>query len=119
MIWLVVISGVAVGCYFLFRDTLNRLQYIQTFRIYWITRDVCPPGTPRLALGRMYQTQSPWWQGVGPQLRIGKYIVQVGILRNKGASLLDQLGGRYLDESPKQLREWDGTAKIKEKHKQR
>lgn len=117
MIWLFVAIFVAVGAYFLFRDTLNRLQYIQTLRIYWITRDTYPPNTPRFALGRMYQTNAPWWQGVGPQIRVGKYIVQVGVLKNKGASLLDQLGGRYLDESPKQLREWDGTAKIKEKHK--
>lgn len=117
MIWLILGVALVVGCYFLFRDTLNKLQYIQTLRIYWITRDVVPSDTPRFALGRMYQTSSPWWQGVGPQLRVGKYVVQVGILKNKGASLLDQLGGRYLDESPKQLREWDGSAKIKEKHR--
>lgn len=113
MIWFLLVAAIVVGSYFLFKDTLNRIQYIQTIRLYWITKDAYPEGTPRLSFARMYQTAPPWWQGKGVQLRVSKYVVQVGVLTSKGSDLLDQLGGRYLDESPKQLREWDGTAKAK------
>ena len=99
-----VVLVVAVLLYLLFRDTMNRLQYVQTIRLYWIARDNATG--KRLARGFMKQTAPPFWQGRGFQIRLGKYSFQVGILKGKGESLLDQMGGRDMDESAKEIREW-------------
>jgi hypothetical protein len=114
MIWIAAALATCVGAYFLFRDTLNKLQYIKTFRLYWIIRDDYPPHTPIVSRGNMYQTGPPWWQGTGVQVRVGKYLFQVGVLLRRGNSLLDQLGGRYLEDSPKELREWNNAKKDKD-----
>lgn len=106
MIWIIIGAAVVVGSYFLFRDTMNRLQYIATLRLYWITRNNAAEGTRPVAIGFMYQTAEPWWQGKGIQFRFGKYSFQVGILVRKGSGLLDQVGGRHLEETPKEIRSW-------------
>lgn len=101
-----------------FRDTLNRIQYVQFLRIYWITRDNGKPGGPVVMRAFMRQTAPPWWRGKGIQFRCWRYTFQVGILREKAAvaegsmdselmGLLSQLDGRELDIDPKVLRdEW-------------
>lgn len=107
MIWFIVtLAAVSLGAYLLFRDTMNKLQYIQFLRIYWITRDTGVLGTPYISKGIMLQTSEPWWVGAGVQFRAGKYTFQVGVLQRKSFDLLDQLGGRYLDESAKEIRRW-------------
>lgn len=106
MLWLVLLVVIAVGFYLLFKDTLNKIQYIQTFRIYWITRDDGVLGTPVVMRAFMRQTAPPWWRGTGIQLRYKTYTFQFGVLTGRGTSLLDQLGGRELEESAKEIRRW-------------
>lgn len=99
---LVVLSVLLVGGYLLFRDTMNRLQYIG--KLYWITRDNGVQGTRHIAFDAfMRGTSPPWKVGRGVQFRWGKYTFQVGICRNGPPAetelegLLNMLGGRMLD----------------------
>ena len=101
--WLI-LAALVIGLYFLFRDTRNKIQYIQTIRLYWIWRD--DGSGKRLTKAWMRQTAPPYWQGRGFQIRLGKYSFQVGVLQTKGESLLDQMGGRDMAESAKEIREW-------------
>lgn len=106
MFYLVALSVLAVMLYFLFRDTMNRLQYVQILRIYWITRNV--PSTDKFfCKAFMRQTAEPWWNGSGYQIRFGKYTFQLGVLTRKNDDLLSQLGGRYLPEKAKSIRDWN------------
>jgi hypothetical protein len=109
---------VSVVFFVTFRDTLNRIQYIEFLRIYWITRDNGKSGDPFVVRSFMRQIAPPWWRGKGIQFRVSKYTFQVGILREKAnvpegsmdsemMGLLSQLDGRELDIDPKVLRdEW-------------
>jgi len=119
MVWLVVGLSVAALAYFVFKDTLNRLQYIQTLRVYWIVRDNGDARVPKVTRAFMRQTSAPWWRGTGVQFRAGKRTLQVGILRERIApvqvsdmdedagGVLAQLGGRELDVDAKTIRkEW-------------
>lgn len=119
MLWLFGAAAVVVLLFFVFKDTVNRLQYIQLFRVYWITKDNGSAGTPVVLRSFMRQTSPPWWRGTGVQFRIGKYTFQVGLLREKATpqvvtdmedeagGLLAQLGGRELDLDAKTIRkEW-------------
>lgn len=93
--------------YLLFKDTMNRLQYIQRLRIYWITRDTGVLGTPVVSKAFMRQTGSPWWVGTGVQFRFKTYTFQIGVLTHRSSDLLNQLEGRYMDESAKEIRKWN------------
>lgn len=106
MVLAVVGVALLVGAYFLFRDTMNKIQYVQTIRLYWITRDIGDKGMPIIARAEMRQTAEPWWRGKGIQFRAGKYTFQVGVLTSRGTDLLDQLGGRSLDVDADEIREW-------------
>lgn len=106
MLYLIVSAVMAVLLYLLFRDTMNRIQYVQTLRIYWITKNNANKNTKIVTRGNMRQTAEPWWRGSGIQLRLGTYSFQFGVLTGKGSSLLDQLGGRDLEETPQDLRKW-------------
>lgn len=103
---LVVVGLLAVGAYLLFRDTMNKIQYLQCIRLYWITRDVGEDWMPFVSRGEMRQTAEPWWRGKGIQFRVGKYTFQVGVLTSRGSDLLDQLGGRDLDMGADEIRDW-------------
>ena len=49
MLWIIlaaVLLALVIGGYFLFRDTMNKIQYLERCKIYWVTRDVAKPGTP-------------------------------------------------------------------------
>lgn len=104
---LTIAIAVLVSGYFLFKDTMNRIQYIETLRIYWITRDVASKTSGwRFRKAFMRQTAHPYWRGSGVELRVGKYTFQVGRLTSQAKTLLDQLDGRELEETPKELRKW-------------
>jgi hypothetical protein len=105
MWWLLLLVFIA-GLYLLFRDTMNKLQYVQTLRLYWITRNNAAKGTPVVSKSFMRQTAHPWWRGSGVQFRFGRFTFHVGLLLSKGGSLLDQLDGRMLDEDTKSIRNW-------------
>lgn len=106
MFWLVIAAVVAIGAYLLFRDTMNRIQYLQSVRLYWITRDNGVLGTRVLTRAFMRQTAPPWWRGSGIQIRAGKYTFQVGILTSRASSLLEQVDGRDMDVVTAELRNW-------------
>jgi hypothetical protein len=106
MLYLIIALSVIVGLYFLFRDTMNRIQYVQTLRVYWITRNNTPVTTPRVCKAFMRQTAEPWWYGKGVQLRYKNYSFQIGVLISKSSSLLDQVGGRELEHDAKEIRKW-------------
>lgn len=109
MLITIAIIGLAltVLAWFLFKDTMNRIQYIESLRIYWITRDIGTPGEPHFAKGFMRQTADPFWRGKGIQVRIGKYVFQVGRLTMRVDSLASQIGRGFQDYSPKTIRKWD------------
>lgn len=106
MIYLLLVVACAIGAYLLFRDTMNRIQYLQSVRLYWITRDNGVAGTKVITRAFMRQTAPPWWRGSGIQIRAGKYTFQVGVLTSKANSLLEQVDGRELDDDAKEIRSW-------------
>jgi hypothetical protein len=106
MIYLLIVVACATGAYLLFRDTLNRIQYLQSVRLYWITRDNGVAGTKVLTRAFMRQTASPWWRGSGIQIRVGKHTFQIGVLTSRANSLLEQVDGRELDDDAKAIRAW-------------
>lgn len=106
LLLVVALVFIGVGSYFLFRDTMNKIQYLQCIRLYWITRDTGRKGIPVIARAVMRQTAEPWWRGNGIQFRAGKYTFQVGVLTSRGNDLLDQLDGRNLDMGADEIRNW-------------
>ncbi len=95
------------GAYLLFRDTLNRIQYLERIHTYWITRDNPAPNTPFLIRhAYMRQTAEPYWRGRGWQFRVGPRTFQVGHLTMKVNSLEAQVGRGFYDYTPKELRPW-------------
>jgi len=106
MIYLLVVVAFATGAYLLFRNTMNRIQYLQSVRLYWITRDNGISGTKVITRAFMRQTASPWWRGSGVQVRVGKYTFQVGVLTSRANSLLEQVDGRELNDDAKEIRSW-------------
>ena len=113
MIYLLIVVAFAIGAYLLFRDTMNRIQYLQSVRLYWITRDNGVAGTKVITRAFMRQTAPPWWRGSGIQIRSGKYTFQIGVLTSKANGLLDQVDGRELDDGAKEIRSW-GRRNVKE-----
>ena len=121
IVWVVVslilmspMTGIAViiSCFIsflIFRDTMNAVQSVGS--VYWICRDVIPTGTPFIAPGFMRQTSAPWRVGKGIQIRFKKHTFQIGLSR-KGKQVSDDTGllyavqGRYLDDKPKEIRDW-------------
>ena len=105
--------AVALGVY-IFKDSMNVVQHAG--RVYWIIRNNGNNTQPRVCMGFMRQTDPPWLRGKGPQVRIGKFIAQVGILSpdlDGGRELLDEetglleaLGGYMLEETPDKIRRW-------------
>jgi len=95
-----------LGAFLLFRNTMNKLQYVQAFRVYWITKNNAAIGSQAVSLAAMHQTSYPWWNGRGVQFRFKNYSFQVGVLTKKGNSLLEQLGGRELDLPTYAIRKW-------------
>lgn len=100
-----------MGLYFLFKDTMNRLQYVGP--IYWITRDIGKTGDPVLSVGFMRQTSYPWKTGRGVQVRIKQYTFQIGICKahknnviDEETGLLHALGGRLLEDDVTTIRKW-------------
>lgn len=91
---------------------MNRLYSL--FFLYWIVRDTGTPKDPTISIGFMRQTSAPWRTGKGIQIRISKYIFQVGMSkRNKSIDpsqdelgLLYAMQGRLLGDAPKDIGSW-------------
>lgn len=82
-----------IGAYFLFKDTMNRIQYLETLRLYWITKDN-GEGQPLFAKATMRQTSAPFWRGRGYQVRFRKHTFQVGVLTMRVDSLEAQISNK-------------------------
>lgn len=82
MIWLLIVLVILLllGGYFLFRNTLNKLQYIGF--LFWITKDDGLKGEPILSYGFMRQTSPPWKIGRGIQVRVRLHTFQIGFCRS-------------------------------------
>jgi hypothetical protein len=106
IISLVVLGLVMIGAYFLFRDTLNRIQYVERLGVYWITRDNGADYSKRFIRGWMRQMHEPFWYGHGYQVRFRRWTFSFGKLDGQAASFEDQLGGGWMDLLPSELREW-------------
>lgn len=88
---------------------MNRLYYIGP--LYWILRDTGKPKDKIFAVGFMRQTAPPWKVGRGPQIRFGKYVLQVGVARNtkvesETSGLLSAMTGRFMDTKPSDIGDW-------------
>lgn len=89
-------------------DTLNRIQYIERLRLYWITRDTGST-EPFISKAFMRQTAAPFWRGHGVQIRLGKYVFQIGRLEYRVDSLASQISNNpniLAGVQPKELRKW-------------
>lgn len=106
LLWVVLILSLALNAYLVFHETMNKIQYVQLLRIYWITRDTGTSDEPLVERAWMRQTMPPYWRGSGIKFRFRHYTLQIGILTKKGRDLLDQLGGRELHEDAKEIRQW-------------
>jgi|SaaInlStandDraft_1057018.scaffolds.fasta_scaffold39311_3 hypothetical protein len=100
------VASISLNIYLLFYNTLNKLQAITWLRIYWLVRDIGGDGDPHFSRAFMRQNGAPFWRGQGIQFRRNQYVFQIGILTGKGMSRLDQLDGREMDDSPKEIRQW-------------
>lgn len=94
---------IVAGIYFLFKDTMNRLQYIGP--VYWITRDNGDISEPRICRAFMRGTSAPFKVGQGVQFRLFYYTFQIGICRNAPVQgemegLMYVLGAHDLEDSP-------------------
>jgi hypothetical protein len=111
MTWLVtivilILVLLIVGSYYLFRDTMNRIQYIERIHLYWVTRDT-DPGGPHIKKAWMRHTSPPYWRGEGVEFRAGKYTFQVGVLKEKVPSLEHQISNIPEFSPPvHEIREW-------------
>ena len=91
---------------------MNRLYSIGF--TYVILRDIGTHATPVLSIGFMRQTGAPWKTGKGMQIRLGKYILQVGFCRankeikkaEEEMGLLYAMQGRLLEEEPSKIGGW-------------
>lgn len=105
-----VLAGVtlfSVLAWLLFKDTMNRIQYVERLRLYWITRN---NGTdePVVSKAFMRQTSPPYWRGRGIQFRFRSFTFQVGVLTMRVNSLESQISRLgWLPAHPKELRKWD------------
>ena len=100
---------ITMCAYLLFRNTLNKLQYLGP--IYWITRDNTSLKAPFISIGFMRQTSPPWKIGKGIQVKYKNYAFQLGFCRksthiDETSGMLGALGGRYLDDGVDTIRKW-------------
>lgn len=109
MSYALVAAGAVVfgyGFYRLFiKDILNRIQFIERLRIYWLWRDVVDPG-PAVARNTMRQTAAPYWRGEGWSIRIRNHTLQFGRLSYHVDSLESQIGNGWYDFTAKEIRKW-------------
>lgn len=108
--WVLLPIAVSAVCsYFVFRNTLNKVQAVG--RLYWIVRDSYSAFTPYVGIGFMYETDFPWRHGTGIQFRVPRRTIQIGLCRknlnlNETTGALAALKGRFMDTDPKEIGEW-------------
>lgn len=91
---------------------MNRLVHVGF--LYFIVRDTGKPKERVLSIGFMRQTGPPWKTGKGIQIRIGKYVTQVGVCRTNAGlrnlqeadGLLYAMQGRLMEDPPSKIGSW-------------
>jgi hypothetical protein len=80
-------------------------------RIYWIVRDTATSSTPKLCIGWTKELGGYWRVGKGPQIKLGKYVLQFGFCQrqepvDETAGILRAVEGRLLDTTVKEITTW-------------
>ena len=88
---------------------LNNLYKIG--KVYWILRDTGTPKDKVLSTGFMRQTSAPWATGKGVQIRVKKYVFQIGLCTSfkdiaEEDGLLYAVQGRIMDIPPGEIGDW-------------
>lgn len=91
---------------------MNRLRTLGI--VYVIIRDIGKPKERIISIGFMRQTGPPWKTGKGIQIRIGKYVTQVGVCRTNAGlrnlqeadGLLYAMQGRLMEDPPSKIGSW-------------
>jgi len=88
---------------------LNSLYKIG--KVYWILRDTGTSKDKVLSTAFMRQTSAPWATGKGIQIRIKKYVFQIGLCASPKTladdeGLLYAVQGRIMDTPPGEIGEW-------------
>lgn len=93
--------------YFYFiKDVMNRIQYFESLKVYWITKNTAGRHVPLVIFPSvMQQTQPPFWYGTGIEFRLFKWTFQIGKLQGKGGSpiTIEDLP----DVTVPEIREWE------------
>jgi hypothetical protein len=98
-----------VSSFFLFKDTLNKLQAVGP--VYWITRDLVVKNSPIITKGFMHETDHPWRHGKGIQIRVPKRTFQIGLCKKQQnfdefSGVLAAVQGRFMDTPATEIGEW-------------
>lgn len=93
----------------LFKDTMNVLQAVGP--VYWITRDNGTSDTPFISPGFMRETGEPWRTGNGLQVRLGKFVFQLGVCqkhpnKEEEEGLLFAMKGRDMKLKTEEIASW-------------
>lgn len=97
------------SAYFVFRDTLNKLQVVGP--LYWISRDNTPKNVSVVSVGFMRELESPWRYGKGIQFTVKNRSFQVGFCKpryykNPIEGQLAAMGGRMMEATPEEIGNW-------------
>lgn len=116
MIWIWAL-GLSTGCvtFFTLVSGHRYINSVWTFGpIYWILRDSGTKKDKPLSIGFMRQTSHPWRTGKGVQVRVSKYVYQIGLSRKAQKDIVDDehsgllyaLKGHQLKTPVKEIRKW-------------
>ena len=109
MIYIAVVLALIILFIWIIKISLNRLFVIGF--VYVIRRDNGKSSDKHVATGFMRGISPPWYTGRGIQARIGTQVVQIGVCRKnkhhkEDEGVLSAMGGRYMDVTAKDIREW-------------
>lgn len=79
--------------------------------VYWIVRDTATSSTPKLTIGWLRELGGYWRVGKGIQIKIGKYITQVGVCKKRKFTdeeegTLSVLEGRIMTTPTSEIGDW-------------
>jgi len=105
----IVLSLSVVVTSVILKIALNRVFVIGN--LYMIRRDNGKPSDRLIAKGFMHEISAPWRKGKGLQVRIKSQVFQIGFCRKhphhkEDEGVLAAMGGRYMDVTAKDIREW-------------
>jgi len=88
---------------------MNNLYKI--WKVYWILRDTGKPKDKVFSTAFMRQTSALWATGKGIQIRIKKYVFQIGLCSTPKTladdeGLLYAVQGRIMDIPPGEIGDW-------------